>query len=248
MLQTQTKEGRLVTLAQLTTSEIEFHREHTQFYCPTCRNPVMVRSGPQVIPHFAHYSQSDCPSFRRGEGPYHEKGKLLLYNWLKHQRLNVTLEKYIKEIDQQPDLYVQINQTKIAIEFQCSRIRLRDIQKRTSGYISAKIIPIWILGANVFERKSNYHLKIDQFTLQFIHQFSPQMPIKLFYFCPESLKILVFEDTYVTGRGRAIGNLQFYQLPKLKFTQLFKENPFSKKVLYNLWKSEKKNFRLQRRS
>lgn len=245
MLQAQSSEGKLITLAKLTSSEIEFYRKETQFFCPTCQQPVMVKSGPQVIPHFAHYSKSKCPSRSGGEGPYHEKGKLILYQWLKSQNINVTLEKYLNDIDQQPDLFIKINHKRIAVEFQCARMSVRDIQKRNNGYQLAGIVPIWILGANLFKRKGKYHLKVDQYTLQFVHQFTSALPFKLYYFCPQSMKMVTFEDFYLTRKNQAIGNFRFFNLSQLRFPDLFWKQPFSKQKLYELWKLEKKKFRLQ---
>src|SRR5690625_1757035 len=172
MLQAQSKDGKFITLANLKKSEIEFHRKVSKFFCPTCKQPVMIKSGSKTIPHFAHYPNTNCPANTYGEGPYHKKGKLLLYRWLKKQKLNVSLEKYIPKINQQPDLFLTINEKKIAIEYQCSKISAQEILTRNRGYLNAGIQPIWILGANLFRRKTAYHLRLDQFTLKFVHQFS----------------------------------------------------------------------------
>src|SRR5690625_4670985 len=98
MLQARTSNHAFITLAHLTTAEIEEHREQNRFYCPICQEPVMIKAGIKVIPHFAHYAKTDCPSYRGGEGPYHERGKLLLYEWLKAQNIHVELEVYLKDI------------------------------------------------------------------------------------------------------------------------------------------------------
>src|SRR5690625_6633327 len=84
---------------------------------------------------------------------YHEKGKLLLYQWLKSQQLHVELEPYLKEIKQQPDILLLLQGKIIAIEYQCARIPIRDIQRRNNGYKQRGIIPIWILGAKQFKRQ-----------------------------------------------------------------------------------------------
>src|SRR5690625_2120567 len=104
MLQAQSNKGELITLATLTEAEIKTVRRDSQFYCPVCKELLMIRVGKQVVPHFAHYPKSKCPETSGGEGPYHENGKLLLYKWLKSQYLHVELEPYLKNIKQQPDL------------------------------------------------------------------------------------------------------------------------------------------------
>src|SRR5690625_7316594 len=122
MLQARKRNHDFITLNHLTTAAIEEHRQQNRFYCPICQEPVMIKAGIKLIPHFAHYAKTDCPSYRGGEGPYHERGKLLLYEWLKAQNIHVELEVYLKDIQQQPDLLLHINHRKIAIEFQTSRI------------------------------------------------------------------------------------------------------------------------------
>ena len=244
MLQAQSNHGELMTLMSLTEDELERHRRECQFYCPVCKERVMIRSGQKVIPHFAHYPKSSCPEIKGGEGNYHEKGKLLLYQWLKSQHLHVELEPYLKEIKQQPDILLLLQGKIIAIEYQCARIPIRDIQRRNNGYKQRGIIPIWILGGNQFKRQGNNHLKIDQFTNQFIHQFSPKTSKRLFYFCPETLQLTIFQNFYFINASQAIGKFYFEKLNQMKFTDLFGERHLSKHNLYQLWKGEKRKFRL----
>lgn len=244
MLQAQLNNGELMTLISLTKVEIEKYKRELQFYCPTCKEPVIIKSGQKVISHFAHYPKSKCAEVRGGEGHYHESGKLLLYQWLQSQHLHVKLEPYLKEIKQQPDVLLSINKKRIAIEYQCARIAMNDIQRRNEGYKQAGIVPIWILGAKQFKRQGKYHLKVDQFTSQFIHQFSPESPKKLFYFCPETFQLTTFQDFYFTNLSQAVGQFYFNKLNNIKFTDLFVEGYFSNWELYQLWKKEKRKFRL----
>ena len=248
MLQAKSNGGEIITLATLSKEEIDVQRKVSQFHCPTCKEPVIIKAGQMVVPHFAHKSKVNCPSNEGGEGPYHEKGKLLLYQWLKLQHLQVELEVYLKEIKQQPDLLLKINNRRIAIEFQCARISINQIQARNAGYQKIGIIPIWILGANQFQRKGQYHLKIDQFTSQFMHQFSASFPLKLFYFCPDAIQLTTFQNIYLTKTKLAIGKPDYKKLENIRFTDLFLKHEFTEKELYELWKKEKKKFRLQPRN
>lgn len=247
MLQAKSKEGVLITLASLSKNEIEVHRSQTQFFCPTCRQPVIIKAGKVVIPHFAHYLKSNCPLTNGGEGIYHEKGKLLLYQWLKSQGLNIQLEKYIKEIKQQPDILLMTKSKTIAIEYQCARIPIDEIISRNERYKRAGINPIWILGATRFKRCNNNGLKIDQYTLQFIHQFTKNDPLTLFFFCPETLQFITFTGVILSQKGYALGNFKFQKIIDMVFTDLFEQEHISKEKLFYLWKREKNKFRLQRR-
>lgn len=247
MLQAKTQNGTLLTLAMLSKSEIKQIRHQTTFYCPTCHDKVIVRAGPHTTPHFAHYKKSKCPSMKGGEGPYHEKGKLLLYKWLKRQNINVSLEKFIPEINQRPDLYLLINDKKIVIEFQCARIPIQDIQKRNKGYKDLGINPIWILGANQFKRSGYNHLKVDPFTLRFIHQYNPQTSNFLYYFCPNTKQFIIASDLYLTSLKRAAYKIRVTKMETMYFYDLFRNYVFQSNELMSIWKKEKYHFRLKRR-
>src|SRR5690625_1294909 len=156
VLQAKNKQGDLVTLAMLPRKQIKLLRKKERFFCPECGEAVIVRAGTKIIPHFAHRSNVNCTNYARGEGVYHEQGKLLLYKWLLSQHISTELEPYLPDIRQRPDLFIRINQRKIAIEYQCARMPLEVIRKRNEGYQKANITPIWILGANQFKRIANY--------------------------------------------------------------------------------------------
>lgn len=246
MLQAKTSDGVIITLAELSRKEIELERQN-KFYCPTCNEQVIIKAGHLVVPHFAHQAKANCYSGESGEGPYHEKGKIILYKWLASQQLNVKLEKHIEKINQRPDLFLQINNQKIAIEFQCARVPIKQIVERNIGYKQANIIPIWILGANRFKRKNNNKLQIDQYTLQFIHQFSTDFPPILFFFCPNTIQFVTFQHIYFINAGQAYGNFTFNYLNQMHFLDIFKENVLSKRCLYTTWKREKRELRLKPR-
>lgn len=247
MLQAKSEKGELIRLANHSTEEIAAYRKQTQFYCPTCYEKVLIKAGKVIIPHFAHQFNQKCPSREGGEGSYHEKGKYLLFEWLKSQGLDVQLEYYIKEIKQQPDLLLTLNQKYIAIEYQCARVPIEEIESRNRGYQRLGIIPIWILGANRFKRIQANKLKVDRFTQQFIHQFSEDHPLILFYFCPETLEFISFTGVTLSQASYALGSFNIKKLNEITFISILKPDPFSTETLYHLWKNEKKKFRLRYR-
>ncbi|UJL47629.1 hypothetical protein KFZ58_07125 [Virgibacillus sp. NKC19-16] len=245
MLQAISKNGNMIMLHTMTNIEIEKSKQKQPYFCPACKQQVIIKAGSKVIPHFAHRSTSNCPINEGGEGAYHAKGKLLLYNWLIHQKLDVQLEVFISEINQRPDLLLTINRKRIAIEYQCARVRPEQIRQRNAGYAHAEITPIWILGENLLKRQTKHHLKIDQFSQQFIHQFSSDTPLTLFYFCPQTLQFITFQDIFFTQTRQAIGKLDVRSLTQMNFTHLFMKKPFTQLELYQLWKNEKYKFRLK---
>ncbi|GGJ95211.1 competence protein [Lentibacillus kapialis] len=243
MLQAKTEYGNIMTLASYTREEISFLQKHTQFFCPACQEPVIVKAGSKMIPHFAHKSKSSCPVREGGEGPYHEKGKLLLYQWLKYQRLDVELEVYLPSINQRPDLLINLKHKKVAIEYQCARIPPADIIKRNEGYQREGIIPIWILGANQFDRRKSNEIGIDQFRLHFIHQFSVNFPLTLYFFCPDTLRLTSFQDLHFPVMQRAMGEITIRKLDEMVFTDLFTVSFAARENLFKRWKQKKRSFR-----
>ena len=246
MLQAKSDKGTFVTLARLTRTEINrIKQEKELFFCPICKDQVIIKAGSKMIPHFAHLSISNCPSHEGGEGTYHEKGKLLLYQWLQHQQLDVTLEAYIPEINQRPDMLLQLNGRRIAIEYQCARIPVSQIKQRNEGYKKAGIIPIWIIGANRFKRQTKHHIKLDQFITHFIHQFTHAFLPTLFFFCPISLQFITIQDLYYTNIRQTIGRISANYLTQMHFPDIFRQQPFLPREIFQLWKREKQRFRLR---
>ncbi|MEN2767633.1 competence protein CoiA [Ornithinibacillus xuwenensis] len=244
MLQAKLNTGELITLFQLSSEEIEKLRFKARFFCPTCHNQVIIKAGRSVTPHFAHSIMSGCPSGDGGEGVYHEKGKYLLFHWLQRQNVNASLEEYIPEINQRPDLLLRINEKKVAIEFQCARISIQEIMKRTEGYVKVGIVPIWILGANHFKRKGTNLVQLDQFTLHFIHQFTPELPLVIYFYDPASSLFITATDIIQTTNSQAIAKLSFRKLEDMNFLGMFKGMFLSSTMIVDEWKKAKQKFRM----
>lgn len=244
MLQAMLSDGTLVTLANYTRKEIENFRKSAKFYCPSCQKPVIIKAGKKVIPHFAHVRSASCPLVF-GESIEHEHGKYHLYQYLKRKNLPAILEKYLPYLKQTPDIFIQLQERKIALEYQRASIPIEEVQNRTLGYLKANIIPLWILGENHFKRLSADSIKITSFLKAFIHKFSYHFPATLYFFCPKTKRIAIFQDLYFTSNTRAFGNISFFPLKSFSFLQFFQRNIFPKNKLYRLWGEEKKRFRLR---
>lgn len=244
VLQAMLKDGTLITLANYSRKEIEHFRAKKTFLCPTCKSPVIIKAGKQVIPHFAHLRKDDCPkSF--GEGPEHQLGKIILYNWLLKQKLPVSLEKYLPEINQIPDLMLTIKKRKIAIEYQRAIFSKEEFIHRTLGYQKEKIIPIWILGENHLHPYSSISFKITPLMKYFIHKFSRNCKSTLYFFSPKDRQFIFLQDLYFTSNQRALARKTVVPLGQANFLHFFRYNSFQITSLYRFWQKEKSRFRIK---
>lgn len=143
-------------------------RDHTgdrQCYCPGCGEKVVFKQGMINQAHFAHKNQSLCQTFSEGETDAHIEGKLLIYEWLKKESIQVELEAYLPELNQRPDLLIQYKGKPIAIEYQCSPISKEKIRSRTEGYVHNRMKVIWILGEKLKIKKSLTTRQYDYLSL-----------------------------------------------------------------------------------
>lgn len=248
MLSAENEKGQFITLVNKSKKAIDYLRLNESFNCPACKSKVIIKAGTMMIPHFAHQNKTNCNTGHGGEGSYHYQGKLLLYEWLKNQQLDVRLEHYLPEIKQRPDLLLNINNKYIAIEYQCVKIDPRMIFQRNRGYKKINIIPIWIIGANLYKRHSPYHIQTNQFTHSLIHRFSDKHPTSIFYFCPHQKQLSLVQDIIPTSTNQVIAKQTFLRLKDASFLHLFLKRFFTNHELYSLWKNELKAFRLRKRS
>lgn len=246
MLQAKSSGGELITLATLTPAELkQLKLEKQTFTCPACGSRVIAKAGTKLIPHFAHHQADSCITSANGESDYHEQGKLLLYQWLKAQQLQVKLEAYLPEIQQRPDILLTVNKKTIAIEYQCARIPPEVIIKRNNGYKRAGITPIWIMGEQLLKRKSTNGFKLDSFLQLFIHQFTSATPPIIYFFCPHTTQLINLMDIYSVGNGLAFGFIQIRTLQAIQFPELFHFHNFERQTLWRIWKKEKARFRIR---
>lgn len=247
MLTATTKKGKSITLALMSKQAIIQLRQRESFVCPACKSEVIIKAGNVITPHFAHVAEVQCPEREGGEGEYHYQGKLLLYEWFKRQQINVLLEHYLPDIQQRPDLLIEVRDRQIAIEFQCAKVDPQTIYQRNIGYRRANIIPIWILGANLFKRKSTHHIQLNRFLTSFIHQFSATHPTTLFFFCPQKQQFSFVQDIIFTTNHKALAKQTFTPIHDINFYHLFIKKTFSKQELLTLWNKELTSFRLGKR-
>lgn len=147
ILTAKMKNGVFVMLSKdLKREQLRKWRKTEQFFCPQCDQPVQLKVGEIIIPHFAHLKDSDCPTtFSEGETQDHLRGKQQLYTFLRHCTEQVDLEPYLTSLAQRPDLLVYDQTKRIPIEFQCSILPISQKEDRTAGYERHGMQPIWIL-------------------------------------------------------------------------------------------------------
>ena len=128
--------------------------------CPVCGSKMIYNHGEFKIPHFKHEKNCDCPDmYSEGVTEEHIKGIELLHNWLQKQEgiTNIELEKWIPETKQRPDIYFEYENKPYVIEFQCSPIATKFLERREL-YRLNEINDIWILGCDKYEMK-NYIIR-----------------------------------------------------------------------------------------
>ncbi|MCJ8006002.1 competence protein CoiA [Lederbergia wuyishanensis] len=154
MLTALNKEGKQITLVKsFHNKEIIERMRSEKYFCPICKESLILKAGHIRIPHFSHTRDSLCATFlAEPESPQHLKGKKNLFDFFMNEGLNVSLEHYLPEIKQRADLFVQFQSHSFAIEYQCSPLSRSILEKRTKGYKSIGIEPLWIIGGKPYQK------------------------------------------------------------------------------------------------
>ena len=182
-------QGQSLALTKSLTEATLKQLRETNFYCPQCKEKLILKAGAIKIPHFAHTAYSNCDSsFAEGESYPHLLGKQQLFEHFHEKKYDVQLEKYLPDVQQRPDLLIR-TKCLYALEFQCSRIPIELIEKRTNGYNERGIIPVWLLKTPTVPiqpgkiLKSSFNIFYQQFMNQ--HTVTTYDPFKqqFVYFC-----------------------------------------------------------------
>lgn len=218
-------------------------RNRETFYCPSCKEIVLLKIGNHRIPHFAHLKKMECDSFSEGESPYHKEGKVKLCEWLKGQGYSPQLEPYFVNIKQRPDVFVSFENLKYTIEFQCSKVDFNKFKERTDNYIRNGYKPIWILGGNRIKRKSKTRFTLTPFDWLFIKLFGKNPSI--LYYCTEINKFLLLHILFPLSSNTVIGSLTIISPQQIKFQNLYKPPIPEIRFPIEEWLNMKKNWRLR---
>jgi competence protein CoiA len=236
MLQAQLDDGRMILLAAYRKEQIQFFRQ-AHFFCPACRKPVKIRAGKKVIPHFAHVHIQDCEMDGKGEGLYHLRGKLQLYQWLKNQGYTVNVEERIPNAQRRPDLLVHAKDgKKIAIEYQCASISDDELISRNEVYQQRGIKAVWILGGNRLKRTSTYLLHLPKKEQRFLMKLNQNLPLQMLYYCADTQAFCNVQHILLTGKKQTVGQFYFRSLKQTRFPQLFHPLPKHQQAIELAWK------------
>lgn len=187
----------------MTKSQLELMRSTSQFTCPQCGNPLRLKIGKVVTPHFAHIVLSDCfTSFSERESPTHLIGKQQLAEFFTRVGFQVEVEAFIPKISQRPDLLVQKGRNLFAVEFQCSVIPIDDVYKRNLGYNQVKIPSVWLLRtpANINVNATGVtFIKLSKFEQSFITIDSSSKPTLITYDPTSSQFVYISHLLHISG-------------------------------------------------
>ena len=125
------------------------------FYCPACREQLILKKGRKVVAHFAHWPDADCEYTNEGESEEHRLAKQEIYKALLGVPgvTDVRLERYLREV--RPDVSFVLNGELVAIEIQLSQLSLKKIEERTQGYARRNIAVLWmpLFSMELFEER-----------------------------------------------------------------------------------------------
>lgn len=242
MLTALNEEGHLVCLAD-TRNQQSLQKLKIQhvFYCPECKEKVILKAGTKKITHFAHYRESTCCGKYENESEYHLSGKLKLYLWLKRKGLEPELEAYDSSIGQRPDISFVFMGKKIAVEYQCSVITEDVFKKRTKTYLENMVTPLWILGGNQFKRKSSTIVTLSDF--HYLSIAGQNGAATLPFYCPEVNQFIFVKQVIPVGPRNALADISVKTLETVDLNELINpQNKHSPSI--ESWRKEINHFKL----
>lgn len=243
MLLAQTEDGRIISLVKVKNKvELEELKKNENFICPVCKEKVILKTGTKRIWHFAHAHNTNCGQEFERESDYHLQGKIKLYEWFQNQGFHVELEKYIPEIKQRPDLFFQWKNKTYAIEYQCSKIDLQLLKKRTAVYLQNHITPIWIAGRTRLKKVSRLSIKLSTFDLSMAN-FLHHQPL-LIYYCPITNLFTILSNLLPFSSTIFTASTDIVPACKINFSQLIQWKQGRNFECGERWLSLKQRFRM----
>ena len=138
------------------------------YICQLCEEPLILKAGLIISPHFAHYAKCTSDYATHPESEAHRQGKKALAHYLKdyfskYVDLQVNFEVKIPEAKRVADLLITFPMGwRIAHEVQLANITIEELQQRTDDYARAGIDTIWWLGKSA-DTPANRNWCIERF-------------------------------------------------------------------------------------
>jgi competence protein CoiA len=234
-------DGSLICLAELQNFKyLQALRQKGEFYCPGCKEKMILKIGTKKISHFAHYRGSSCSEQFERESEYHLLGKQKLYLWLKEKGLQPELEAFDQQIRQRPDIRFTYENIRYALEFQCSTIPDEVFFKRTQCYQQNDYTPLWILGGNFLTRKNSAVVSLSDFQYQCIK--SAYDCSTLSFYCPNTNQAIFLQKVIPITTRHAIATIAMGPLQNLDVKEFIQPHTQIAPTL-ETWRKEMKTFK-----
>lgn len=139
-----------------------------KYVCPRCNEPVALKIGLYVAPHFAHYPRSDCPKRGGGEGKEHASLKVQLHNllWPEVERgriYDLRMEARFGEMFS--DLgFVTSQGINVAVEITVNNLNFAHTKEKIRAYRQMKVYPLWLFAHSVLNPRSRQPLTSEKIT------------------------------------------------------------------------------------
>jgi hypothetical protein len=140
------------------------------FQCPKCGEPVTLKAGRIVTPHFAHASGSPC-SWGAEESKEHRRAKILIAERFGGAGYEVDIEHVLLSGERRADVFLRNPQgDAVAVEIQKSSIQLEEIQERAFSYAAMGVAQFWLplISSSDVERGTPFEggYRIEKFHLR----------------------------------------------------------------------------------
>lgn len=229
--------NELVDLTKVSAEKIVELRKVSDYSCPYCEEPVILKQGPKRAAHFSHLT---CCIYEghETESVEHRHTKTILLDWLAIQgATNIQLEFRLPQINRIADIYFEYNEQKYVFEIQKSIISQNLFDERNLDYESLDINVLWIfIGEVQFRSKT---VLINQVMRR-------QKEERLIHFNVITETMTFFDQLVWLNQKEVKSNVCRYPLKLLSLNQLIlPEKKYQEKKL-NDWLSIKKEFRLKK--
>lgn len=129
---------------------------HTSFYCPCCKEPVIIKNGMEKATHFAHRSKSHCDTYYSSSNVMSEWHR----NW--QERFPEECREVVITKGNEKHI-ADICYNRYVVEFQHSSLSPEDFIERTKFYVKCGYKVIWIFD---FSEECSTETSYGEFKLQ----------------------------------------------------------------------------------